>query len=124
VRKRQNDKMSRIFIDGSGWNGKNSRYAIASENGYHYIHKSRKKMTNNEMEYLALLHALEVCENNAIILTDSRLVVGQVCQNWKVKAENLFTHVQKAKNITSEKNVHLEWIPRGKNLAGHLLEKR
>jgi len=116
--------MNKIFIDGSGWNGRNSRYAIASESGYSYVHKSKKKITNNEMEYLALLHALRICENGNTIFTDSTLVVGQVCQNWKVKAQHLFSYVQKAKNSMSEKNIRLEWIPREKNLAGHLLEKQ
>ena len=66
-------------------------------------------VTNNEAEYKALLAALYDIKYNTqrqkldpksvrvTVKTDSKLVVGQLCQGWKVKAPNLQPLVEEAR---------------------------
>jgi len=112
----------KIWIDGSGWNGKESKYCVAFEDGRVFKKILFEKKTNNEMEYEALLEALDKCSEGDEIFTDSRLVVGQVTENWKVTKEHLFSLVMKAKKLIQEKKVKLSWITREENYAGGLLE--
>lgn len=123
--------MTRIFCDGSGWNGTESRYAVVPETPmkrryqksgvtFNLIVKSGHNYTNNEMEYKAVITALDrFARRGDIILTDSMLVVGQVTRNWKVKADNLRTLAKEAKYLLAERNATLRWVPRHKNLAGN-----
>lgn len=113
----------KIWVDGSGWNGKESKYAVAFEDGQSIIKKLAEEKTNNEMEYTALICALEKASDNDEIFTDSKLLVGQLCEGWKVKKQHLFPLFIKARNLLIEKKVKLQWIPRKENCAGWLLEK-
>lgn len=112
----------KIWVDGSGWNGKESRFVVAFENGYVKKGIIHERKTNNEMEYMALIYALENCSKGDEIFTDSKLVVGQTIGHWRVTKEHLFPLVMKAKKLIDEKKIKLEWIPREENYAGHLLE--
>jgi ribonuclease HI len=110
----------KIYVDGSGWNGRKSEYCVVSDK---VIRKElHEKKTNNEMEYAALLEALSIAKEGDTILTDSQLVHGQVCKGWKVNYEHLMPLVAKAKVLVAEKKIALEWIPREENKAGHILE--
>ncbi|MFH1182018.1 MAG: RNase H family protein [Candidatus Woesearchaeota archaeon] len=112
----------KIYVDGSGWNGRKSEYCVVA--GEKIIRKQlAEKKTNNEMEYAALLEAFAIAKKGDIILTDSQLVHGQVCKGWKVNYEHLKPLVAKAKKLLAEKKLVLEWIPREENKAGQILEK-
>lgn len=112
-----------IYVDGSGWNGKESRFAVALENGRNHIGRLAEPKTNNEMEYTALIHALENhAQSGDQILTDSQLLVGHLTKGWKVTKPHLFPLVQHSKALLAAKKATLEWMPREQNLAGHLLE--
>jgi ribonuclease HI len=57
-------------------------------------------LTNNDAEYLIIIAALETlrargraADTDVTIQTDSALVIGQMTQNWKVKAPNLLKHI-------------------------------
>lgn len=114
----------KIYCDGSGWNGKRSRFAIACEDGRSKIVELKECHTNNEMEYAAVIQALMGYANPGDeILTDSQLVVNQANGFWKVKEQRLFEFCQRAKELLIEKNCTLNWIPREESRAGHLLEK-
>ncbi len=116
----------KIFIDGSGWNGKESKYMIALEDGQSWGDTFGIERTNNEMEYQALLdllihsHPFNVGQDDEI-LSDSQLVVNQVNGKWKVKEPRLFPLCQKAQRLLKERGCILKWIPREENKAGHLL---
>ncbi|QLJ53353.1 MAG: ribonuclease HI [Candidatus Fermentimicrarchaeum limneticum] len=112
----------KIWIDGSGWNGRVSRYALAFEDGKTEIVETAEDKTNNTMEYAALIKALEEAKNGDEILTDSKLIVGQVTGGWKIHKPHLFEFVAKAKKLLKEKDVKIRWLPREENKAGHLLE--
>lgn len=114
----------KLYADGAGWNGKTSGFAVVNENNDLIIKKVfREENTNNEMEYAAVLYALEFASSPGDeILTDSQLVVGQVTKDWKVKAQHLLPFVLKAKKLVAEKKIKLTWVPREENLAGIFLE--
>jgi ribonuclease HI len=111
-----------IYADGSGWNGKKSKYCVCDEFGNVTIEVLNSKKTNNEMEYEAVICALRRASDGDIIYSDSKLVVNQISGSWKIKNKNLFTLCQTAKQIKKNKNVEIIWLPRENNLAGHILE--
>lgn len=115
-----------IFVDGgSSGNPGFSRIAIASED----LKKTRNigYGTNNRAEYLALIYGLLYAKHigePVVIKADSQLVVNQVNGNYKVKSVTLQPLYQRARQLLSEipHPVEITWIPRGRNLAGHMLE--
>ena len=119
--------MERIFVDGSGFNGRTSSYCVFWEHGpvkeNHEIFTLQENRTNNEMEYAAVIVALESSSNNEIY-TDSQLVVNQVAGKWKVKEAHLKPLCQRVQELLKEKDSTLHWIPREENLAGKILERR
>lgn len=116
----------RFYVDGSGWNGRRSRYAVVAENGKTSVavKELQEQKTNNEMEYAALIEALKLARDGDEILTDSQLLVGQVSKGWKVNKTHLKPLVEKCKKLLIEKRARLEWVPREMNKAGKLLEKQ
>jgi len=116
----------KIWIDGSGnlIEGQKGKSIVLFEDGETLEHEYYSKTTNNEAEYKALIDALlDEQSENSIIYTDSQLLVGQVCNGWKIKAENLKPFVEKSKELLKQRNAILKWIPREENKAGKLLEK-
>lgn len=115
----------KIYCDGSGWNGKVSRWAVVDGNKQllRYTKYDIKK-TNNEMEYEAAIFAILKARNGDIVITDSKLVFGQVCLGWLVNAKHLIPYVQQAKQLLDKRlGVLLLWERRDNNLAGHYLDK-
>jgi ribonuclease HI len=90
--------------------------------------------TNNEAEYYALLKALELIEKKttgkvtgnigeALVRSDSKLVVNQVNGEWGVEDEKLIELSDNARDLIKKIGlVRLEWVPREENLAGLWLE--
>ena len=83
--------------------------------------------TNNVAEYHALLQSLLYCKLNSLrnirIFGDSQLVIRQVLNVYKVKSESLKKLCDLCKNLTSELNVSLHWIPREENQRADYLSK-
>jgi ribonuclease HI len=84
-----------------------------------------KHVTNNEAEYYALLRALTLIPKNekTIIYSDSKLVVNQVNNAWKIKDKKLFDLKQAAQNLIKQFKypVELIWIPREMNKQANKL---
>jgi ribonuclease HI len=90
--------------------------------------------TNNEAEYYALLKALELIAEKAtgkvpinlgeaLVRSDSKLVVNQVNGEWRVEDEKLIELSEKARDLIKDLgSIRLEWVPREENLAGLWLE--
>jgi ribonuclease HI len=90
--------------------------------------------TNNEAEYYALLKALELLMKKAggeavgnigeaLIRSDSQLIVNQVNGQWRVEDERLLELSDQAREMIEKLgSVRLEWVPREKNYAGLWLE--
>jgi ribonuclease HI len=110
------------YVDGAGWNGGLSCYAIVSDKKEYPMEVVAKEFTNNEMEYQALIKALELANNGDKIFSDSKLIVNQVNEQWKVKEKSLQPYCDKAKELKKRKNTTLSWIPREQNKAGKLIE--
>ena len=90
--------------------------------------------TNNEAEYYALLKALELIAEKttgkvsgnigeALVRSDSKLVVNQVNGEWRVEDEKLIELSEKARDLIKDLgSIRLEWVPRDENYAGLWLE--
>lgn len=121
--------MANIYIDGSGslFEGQESKIAIVLENG---IKKKSMiifpfyRLTNNEVEYEALRDALQMANEDDTIFTDSQLLVGHMTKGWKLNAENLRKNYDYCMRMIEKKRIKLVWVPREKNIAGDLLEKK
>lgn len=82
--------------------------------------------TNNEAEYYGIIYALEavlpiVGQASVIVLGDSKLVIEQVSNRWKVKAANLRPLHRRASQLVRDLNASLRWIPRSKNAVADRL---
>jgi ribonuclease HI len=114
-------KNMKIWVDGSGWNGRETKYVILPENGKPLIMKSKNIKTNNEMEYIAVIEGIKSAENGDEIFSDSQLVVYQTSYKWRVKEKNLIPLHEEVIKLLDEKNITLTWIPRDENKAGKLI---
>lgn len=111
------------YCDGAGWNGKYSAYCIVNkETGDYELNPLPLEKTNNEMEYAAVIAAMQKAMQGDIILTDSQLVCNQVRGKWKVKKPHLLPLCITARSLLNEKKLQIIWCSRKENLAGHLLE--
>jgi len=115
--------MSIYYTDGSGFNGEVSRYAVTNDTG-HVVTTGiiPEERTSNEMEYEGVISALQIAKDGDTIYSDSQLVINQLTKKWKVKARNLISRYNYAKELYFNKNVKLLWIRRDKNLAGKIFE--
>lgn len=117
------------YVDGSGWNGKESKWCVYPEgNGKEpQIFVSNQKYTNNEAEYQGLIQALSYVKKNntskIIIYSDSQLIVNQVNGTYMVREARLKTFHSQATNLIKYRNVELRWIPREQNKAGVYIER-
>ena len=116
--------MTDIYVDG-GTRG--SRICLVDTSDHKTIIKSRGgEPTNNELEYLALLYALDYFKNrhsndNVTIYSDSKLVVNQINGDWRITTEHLQPLYNKCiKKMTD--NIKIKWVRRDVNLAGLILE--
>lgn len=116
--------MAEIYCDGAGWNGTKSEYCILKE-GQQPIRKTyNTKMTNNEMEYLAIINALTIAQKGDTIITDSQLVEMQIKRKYAVKAPNLKNLHKTAQELYTTKEINIQWKRREENKAGKILEKK
>lgn len=113
-----------IYCDG-GTRGN----AICLVHGDKIIVKKRGgELTNNELEYLALIYTLEYIDTNNLknikIYSDSRLIVSQVNGKYRVTTDNLKTlHTKAIKKMLRCCGVQIRWVRRNRNKAGRHLEK-
>lgn len=115
----------KVWIDGAGISllGQKAKTCVLFE-GSEPIMAQYDQGTNNEMEYEALIQALsDDRSEGATVYTDSELVVGQVTQGWKVKADNLRPLIAQARTLLKKRRASLVWVRRDQNLAGRVLER-
>lgn len=112
----------KIYCDGSGWNGSTSGYMVLTDTGIKEHGVFEEEFTNNEMEWAAMVAALELASPGDTIYADSQLVVKQLLGGWRIKEERLIPFAEEGKALLREKRVKVFWIPREQNLAGRALE--
>ena len=79
-----------------------------------------KGMTNNVAEYSALLRAFEWIDKQDIsekitVKGDSRLVIKQMKDDWKIKSDTSKKFVPEIRNLLRGRTVEFIWIPREEN---------
>lgn len=113
-----------IYVDGSGWDGRESKWCVQIGRQLPVITISTVKYTSNEAEYMALITALQdERAKNAEILSDSQLIVNQVNGAFRVKEQRLRAFHQQATNLIEKRGATLRWISREVNAAGKALER-
>ena len=113
-----------IYTDGSGKG--NYVALIQKEDGSYFPYQgSTKGITHNEAEYKAVLLALSILPKGteAIIHSDSMLVVNQLSFKWNIKSKKMRKLAQQAHWLVSVGNLKVtyKWVPREENLAGKFL---
>ena len=88
-----------------------------------------RDVTSNYAEYTALAEALKKLkslgiEDDVLIRSDSKLLVGQMNEEWKVKGGMYLAKLKEARELLKEFGyVRFEWIPREKNREADLLTR-
>ena len=118
--------MIAIYIDG-GTRGNKICLVDANKKNKIIVKRRDGANTNNELEYLALIYALEYINNNysdkpVLIHTDSMLVANQINGKWRITTEHLIPLYEKARRKLN-KLTKITWVRRNRNLAGIYLEK-
>ena len=91
--------------------------------------KNSDNMTNNRVEYLALIIGLKYIKNkypdeSVICKGDSKLVIHQIQGHLSVKNNGLFDLWERASKIANSMNVSFEWINRDENKRADELSRR
>lgn len=122
-----------IYVDGAGWNGRFSAYAIKFEhpvNSIGAIIKSVEgKKTNNEMEYTAVIAGAKLASEGDVIISDSQVVCNQIRGLlhpeadgiYRINKKHLKPLAEEAKRLILSKKISLKWV-HGENEAGTLLK--
>ncbi len=111
----------KIYADGSGWNGKESKFGIKTEKGKCATFTFQDKLSSNVMEYCAIIFASIMANEGDEILSDSQLAVNQINGLWKVKEKHLFPLRHAAYVMIEGRKLKLRWIPREENEADKIV---
>jgi ribonuclease HI len=88
-----------------------------------------RDVTSNYSEYTALVEALKKLkalgvEGDVLVRSDSKLLVGQMSEGWKVKGGMYIDKLKEARDLTKDfGSIRFEWIPREKNEEADLLTR-
>ncbi len=114
--------MSRIiYCDASLKNGKSCNVYDPQKDVTFTIKFSKNDLTHNDLEYLAVISALKYCIANkiydAVILTDSKLIIGHIYNQWKMK-EKFRKYYNKIISVLDKyPNIRIKYVPRSEQLA-------
>lgn len=109
-----------IYVDGSGY----GVCCIARDYDIYSFVKVNVK-TVNECEYMAVYYGLCLVNGkHTIIYSDSQLVVNQLNDAYRIREKRLQRLYDLCKRKMEGKDVVIEWIPRERNIAGKIIEKR
>ena len=87
------------------------------------------EVTSNFAEYTALAEALKKLsalgvQGDVLVRSDSKLLVGQMSEGWKVKGGMYVQKLKEARDLTKGfRSVWFEWIPREQNQEADLLTR-
>ncbi|MDG7011276.1 MAG: ribonuclease HI family protein [Nitrososphaerota archaeon] len=88
-----------------------------------------EEVTSNFAEYTALVEALKKLkglgmEGDVLVRSDSKLLVGQMSEGWKVKGGMYLEKLKEARELLKDfGSVRFEWIPRERNQEADLLTR-
>jgi ribonuclease HI len=118
----------KIWFDGSARPNPGAIEVAAVVRGKTYPRGDLGTGTNNDAEWLALLHAMDVAqslgERDVVLLGDAMLVIKQASGAWKCRGADLQQHlVAFQERATQFARVRLRHVARSHNLAGIALER-
>ncbi|MDE1858891.1 MAG: ribonuclease HI family protein [Thaumarchaeota archaeon] len=88
-----------------------------------------RDVTSNFAEYTALAEALKKLRalgatGDVVVKSDSKLLVGQMSEGWKVKGGMYVGKMKEARDLIKEFGfVRFEWVPREQNEEADLLTR-
>ena len=88
-----------------------------------------RDVTSNYAEYTALVEALKRlkslgAEGDILIRSDSKLLVGQMSEGWKVKGGMYVGKLKEVRDLLKEfGSIRFEWVPREQNQEADLLTR-
>lgn len=80
--------------------------------------------SKNQCEYEAVLNALTIIPDKALLCSDSQLVVKQINGDYTCNCEHLIPLRNKCRELIKQSRVKILWVRREQNLAGHIIEER
>lgn len=90
----------------------------------HY--EKRGRGTNNQAEWLALIQAVRFARDHGVasvtFIGDSQLVVNQAMGRWQIKNAEMRDLCAEFRNEVAGMDYYVQFVPRERNLAGHLIE--
>lgn len=95
-------------------------YTVVDETGK-LIHQEviwKDRVTNNDVEILGILHALEIARFGDVVSTDSMTALTWVNTGKSKLRKDLNEILRRAKSLKEEKHINLCWEGREFNLAG------
>lgn len=119
----------KIYFDGGCQPNPGTMEIAVVASGRTYYRDDCGYGTNNDAEWLALIHALRVAQSlgvaEFILIGDSALVINQANGVAKCRSDALQRHLDLFKSLTSgQGRVRVRRIGRAQNLAGIALAKR
>ena len=94
---------------------------------YGFMEDPDSKLSNNIMEYRAIIELLKSAPAGAVLTvnSDSQLVVNQLLKIYRVNYDHLVELNDEVWEIVSQKNLNVsfKWIPRETNAAGRFIER-
>ena len=112
----------KIYCDGSLVQNSDCAICIVVEGKKPQVMTIEKRKNIHQLEYLSIIWACESASPGSTIFSDSQKIV--MLLNFKTANTVLQIYYDKAKELMKKKNLKLVWIPREKNLAGQVLERR
>ncbi len=88
-----------------------------------------RDVTSNFAEYTALVEVFKRlmalgAEGDVLIRSDSKLLVGQMSEGWKVKGGVYLEKLKEARELMKEfGSISFEWIPREQNQEADMLTR-
>lgn len=118
----------KIYFDGG--TALNAICIYDEDRKQYFVSNAKKGLTNNTLEYMALLKAVKYAHEyygitaGFIFCGDSELIIKQMNNEYAVKK----IHLKDLRNdinthLAHVKSVKFTWTPRGKNKAGVVLEE-
>jgi ribonuclease HI len=119
----------KIYFDGGCRPNPGKMETAVFARGVAYFQHDCGTGTNNDAEWLALIHAVEVARfigaRDVVMLGDSALVVAQANGTAKCRSPELRTHLEKFQSLIGDfERVRVRKIPRTQNLAGIALARK
>lgn len=112
------------YASGPGWNGRDSRWAVANDAEFERIFQKSEQIGNIQAELLAMKEALEVANEGDEICTDSESTIAMLTDKSKPKEAELKPLYEACIELARRKKPKLTVVGKEDNKARRLLRSR